>query len=136
MFKIFSIIISFLFLCSISSLSAKVELNDPEIEKKYEKITKIVTDTIIRHNFKQTPLDDNLSKVILNTYLNDLDPNRSYFLSNDIKQFNNYSKSLDNALLENNLNPAFTIFNRYREQVNNQVNYALSILEEKFDFFY
>ena len=134
MFKFFSIIFSLFLATAITSLSAKIELNDPETEKKYEKITKIVTDTISRHNFKQTPLDDTLSKQILNTYLNDLDPNRSYFLANDIKNFNAYSKHLDDALLNNNLNPAFTIFNRYREQVNKQVDFALSLLEKDFSF--
>lgn len=134
MLKIFSYLIGFIFIAATGYLSAKVEINDAETEKKFEKITKIVTETVSRHNFKQTPLDDELSAAILDTYLNDLDPNRSYFLEDDIQRFSNYSNNLDDALAENDLTPAFTIFNRYREQVNNQVSYALDLLKSEFDF--
>ena len=134
MFKTFSLFISFLFVTATTLSLAKVEINDSETEKKFEKITKIVTETISRHNFKQTPLDDELSKIIFNTYLNDLDPNRSYFLADDIERFSNYNENLDDALEQNNLNPAFSIFNRYREQVDKQVNYAISLLDSESDF--
>ena len=134
MTKTFSLFISLVFAAATTTLLAKVEINDSETEKKFEKITKIVTETISRHNFKQTPLDDELSKVIFNTYLNDLDPNRSYFLAKDIQRFNDYNEHLDDALEQNDLNPAFIIFNRYREQVDKQVNYALKLLDGDFDF--
>lgn len=134
MFKTLSFFISLLFLATTTGSFAKVEINDSETEKKFEKITKIVTETISRHNFKRTPLDDELSRIIFNTYLNDLDPNRSYFLSDDIQRFSSYITNLDDALENNDLSPAFKIFNRYREQVDKQVSYALNLLEGEFDF--
>ena len=134
MIKTISFFISFIVVTATTALLAKVEINDSETEKKFEKITKIVTETISRHNFKQTPLDDELSRSIFKTYLNDLDPNRSYFLEADIERFSESEDYLDNALEKNDLNPAFDIFNRYREQVNKQVAYALSLLEGEFNF--
>ena len=116
------------------SLPAKVAIDNNETAKKFDKITQIITDTITRHNFKQTPLDDELSEIILDTYLTDLDPNRSYFLSSDIDKYKNYKTTLDDALENNDLKPAFTIFNRYHEQVNKQVDYALSLIDKEFDF--
>ncbi len=134
MFKTFSVCVTILLVTAITTLSAKIEINDSATEKKFQKITKIVTETVSRHNFKQTPLDDELSRVIFDTYLNDLDPNRSYFLAADIDRYNKYYDRLDDALEDSDLNPAFTIFNRYREQVNRQVGYALELLEGEFNF--
>lgn len=134
MFRTYALLISLAFAAATSALVAKVEINDPDTEKKFEKITRIVTETISRHNFKRTPLDDELSRKIFDTYLNDLDPNRSYFLASDIENFSKYSEHLDDALEDSDLNPAFIIFNRYREQVDRQVKHALSLLEGEFSF--
>ena len=134
MLKIVTLIVGIGIACYSLILPAKVAIEDKDTAKKYDKITRIITDTIGRHNFKQISLDDELSETILDTYLNDLDPNRSYFLASDIEKYNKYKTELDDALEENDLEPAFTIFNRYHEQVNKQVDYALTLLKQDFDF--
>ncbi len=134
MLRIITLTFGIFIACYSLILPAKIAIEDKDAAKNFDKITRIITDTISRHNFKQIPLDDELSETILDTYLNDLDPNRSYFLASDIKKYKQYKTELDDALEDNNLKPAFTIFNRYHEQVNKQVDYALALLEQNFDF--
>ena len=133
MLRIITLTIGILIACYSLILPAKIAIEDNDTAKKFDKITRIITDTIGRHNFKQISLDDELSGTILDTYLNDLDPNRSYFLDSDIEKYNKYKTELDDALEDNDLEPAFTIFNRYHEQVNKQVDYALTLLGQDFD---
>ncbi len=134
MLRIITLTIGIFIACYSLISPAKIAIEDKEAAKKFDKITRIITDTITRHNFKQIDLDDELSATILDTYLNDLDPNRSYFLAGDIEKYNKYKTKLDDALEENDLDPAFAIFNRYHQQVNKQVDYALTLLDEGFDF--
>ena len=84
-----------------------------------------------------TSLDDDLSSRIFDTYIEDLDPGRSYFLQGDIDAFEQYRYKMDDALKLGNLSPAFDIFNRYHKRVITRFEKVLAMLDEgveKFDF--
>ena len=96
--------------------------------------TKLVTHFIEKYHYKRTELDDTLSAAILKRYLESLDPNRSYFLAADIERFQKYSKELDDALSGARLDPAFDIFNVFRQRLTERANYAVGLLKQRFDF--
>jgi len=81
-------------------------------------------------------LDDDLSSQILDQYLKDLDPARSYFLSSDVEEFNQYRFSLDDQIQEGDLETAYSIFNRFHERLEERINYSINLLEsdKEFDF--
>lgn len=89
-----------------------------------QKIVKLLE----RHHYNHIYLDDGLSSQIYDRYIKDLDANRSYFLHNDIKEFEAYRYEMDDALKSGNLAPAYHIFNRYQVRLIDRINYVLKAL--------
>ncbi|MDE2070293.1 MAG: carboxy terminal-processing peptidase [Gammaproteobacteria bacterium] len=87
-----------------------------------------------RYHYNQAPLDQALSQLIFAHYLQNLDPNRSYFLQSDIDGFAPYRDTLDDAIRTGNLRPAFAIYNVYQERVQQRIQYALGLLAKEPDF--
>jgi carboxyl-terminal processing protease len=99
--------------------------------------TQNIVDALALRHFVETDLDDNLSSKILDTYISDLDPSKSYFLASDIKEFEAYRFKLDEALRRGDLSPAFSIFNRYHQRVIKRFEKVIAKLEvgvDQFDF--
>ena len=94
----------------------------------------LATKFLTNYHYKDTRLDDELSGVIFDRYLDLLDPNRSYFLATDIQTFERYRESLDDALRHSDLLPAYDIFNVYRDRVLQRTEFAKNRLQEPFDF--
>ncbi len=69
-----------------------------------------------REHFRTISCDDGLSSKLLDRYLEDLDPARSFLLQSDIDEFAPYRTSLDQALQAADLDPAFSIFNRFQQR--------------------
>lgn len=107
-------------------------LLQPNFEQQYA--SNLATKFLTNYHYKDTRLDDELSGVIFERYLELLDPNRSYFLASDIQTFNRYRESLDDALRHSDLLPAYDIFNVYRERVKQRVEYARERVQQPFDF--
>ncbi len=101
---------------------------------KYQKSTCYINVLMRQLHYKNKALNDELSAKIFERYLESLDPNRSIFHAGDIKEFQHYRYKLDDALLNYDLAPAFTIYNRFRRRVAQRVSYALGLLNRKFDF--
>ncbi len=101
---------------------------------QYKRTTQLITYFVSNYHYKKTPLDDALSAAVLEQYLETLDPNRSYFLLEDIQAFSVYRGRLDEALEETDLKPAFEIFKVFRRRVDERVNFAKSMLLKPHDF--
>lgn len=97
------------------------------------KATIIITGVIDRFHYKKIPLNNELSEKILERYLAALDPNRNLFLQSDINLFNEYKHLLDDALSAGKVQAAFIIFKTYRSRVQERIDYALKLLENKID---
>ncbi|MFQ5771879.1 MAG: carboxy terminal-processing peptidase, partial [bacterium] len=79
-------------------------------------------------------IDDSVSTVFLDLYLETLDRHRLYFLDQDIAQFEQYRYELDNDVMSGQLQPAFIIFNVFKERVNQRIEYVNRRLQQGFDF--
>jgi carboxyl-terminal processing protease len=104
----------------------------PSMEQRYA--SNLATRFLTNWHYKDTRLDDELSSKIFDSYLELLDPNKSYFLGTDIEMFERYRPSLDDALRHNDLQPAYEIFNIYTDRVKERVAYARARVQEPFDF--
>ena len=81
--------------------------------------------------------DSTLSERLLDRYLQDLDPNKIYFLSTDIKKIERYRKAAYEQIKNGDLSAGYDIFNLYQERVQERLDYLLSLLEDglpSFDF--
>jgi carboxyl-terminal processing protease len=96
--------------------------------------TLIILKVINEYHYKKQPLNDEMSRAILNRYLGVLDPNRSFFTQGDIDRFNVVSDQLDDDLKDARLDSAFNIFRVYRQRVDERVGYALKLLDRDYDF--
>ena len=132
-----SILFWVLFLVASSALRAEapiVPLSELTPQLRHEQATEVILHIIDSYHYKKKPLDDNLSSAILDNYLDSLDPNRSFFIASDINDFEPYRYQLDDDLHRQNLDPAFYIFKRYRQRVDERISYALRELKGNFDF--
>ncbi|MDH3946847.1 MAG: S41 family peptidase, partial [Chromatiales bacterium] len=118
------------------TLATPTEESDAPLEPelRHQEIARAVYHLADRFHYGQTAFDDDLSGKILDRYLESLDGNRQYFLASDIASFEAYRKSIDDAVREGEVNPAFDIFDVYRERSRERVKYAISLLDEEPDF--
>ena len=82
-----------------------------------------------RSHYRRIPLDQDSMEKVFDRYLDRLDPNRSFFLQSDIREFEPYRRKLGDSLKSGDLNPAFAIFNRYRERAEERARFMLKQLD-------
>lgn len=107
-------------------------LLQPSMEQRFT--SNLATKLLTNWHYKTTRLDDQLSEKILDGYIEMLDPNRSYFVANDISDFQRYRHGMDEALRHSNLSPAFEIYNVYADRVRERAEHAEARLQAPFDF--
>ncbi len=97
-------------------------------------VARRVADIVAREHYRRAPLDDHLSSLILDRYLDTIDGGRSYFYASDIAEFEKYRYELDDAIKAGDVEPAFAIFRRYQQRSRERMNYAIELLAKKPDF--
>lgn len=127
----------FLLLATIASPSSAFEAGSPPDLKplpQQVQAARLTSEFLTRFHYKPVPLDDVLSAKILNRYIDSLDPDRLIFLQSDIDSFKTSSKEIDDAIKQEDLSIPFAIFNIYGQRIVERMTYALSLLNQKFDF--
>ena len=102
--------------------------------QRHRQVSRMVTRFVERAHYSRILIDDELSEAVLNNYLKALDGNRHYFRESDITYFSRYSHSLDDVLRSGNLDPVFDIFRLYRLRAQQNLAYAISLLDTELDF--
>jgi carboxyl-terminal processing protease len=97
-------------------------------------VARRVADIVAREHYRRAPLDDHLSSLILDRYLDAIDGGRSYFFASDIAEFERYRYALDDAIKAGDVEPAFVIFRRYQQRSRERMAYAIELLNKKPDF--
>jgi carboxyl-terminal processing protease len=99
-----------------------------------------VGELIEQNHYLQKPISPEISQRWLSNYFLALDPTHLFFLQSDIDEFTaKYGNNLGDLLLHGDsdddaLDPAFEIFNRYMQRVQEDVSLAEKLLHDKFDF--
>ena len=93
-----------------------------------------ISGLLSQHHYRQSKLDDRLSSLILDLYLEQLDFSRSYFLAGDIAGFEKYRNTLDDALKSANLQPAYDIYNTYLRRLAERTARIQTQLKQDFRF--
>ncbi len=104
----------------------------PSLEQRLR--SNLATKFLANWHYKDTRLDDELSEMIFDGYLDLLDPNYSFFLASDIETFAPYRLRLDDALQHSDPTPAYEMFNVYVQRVKERVEFARAQLKQPMDF--
>jgi len=113
------------------------------IDVHYERdaaIGHIVGELLENNHYLQTPITPEMSQRWLKNYFLALDPTHLFFLQGDIDEFTaKYGNTLGQTVIHDEddkevMAPAFEIFNRYLQRVNENVRYAEQLLNDKYDF--
>ena len=102
--------------------------------ERQRRVSKLVSNVIERSHYRQSPINDPVSSLVLDRFLEQLDGSRSYFLASDIAEFERFRYQLDDAVVGGQLEPVFAIFNRFQVRNKERVAYALKLLETQPDF--
>ncbi len=120
---------------AVLATSAEVPIDKLEPNRSQRQTALIIAKVMDRYHYRNFALDDSLSSSILDRYLESLDPNKSFFTQQDINGFEKYRHSLDEAIASARLEPAFDIFKRFRQRVDERTDLALLLLKQnRFDF--
>jgi len=92
--------------------------------------TQQVMSNLLRGHYERKRLNNDLSSQVFDTLLDDLDSTRSYFLASDVKAFEPFRYELDEALSRGNMEPAFTVFNRFQQRVSERLSFLLTELDK------
>lgn len=103
-------------------------------ERNHRQVQELAVNLLDRFHYRKLPLNDSLSSVIFDRYLSSLDPSRLYFLKSDIQQFEKYRHKLDDLLKKGDLDPAYEIFNTFRNAFFERSKEVYSLLEKEFDY--
>ncbi len=107
------------------------ELEPTEYQSK---ISIVVLTILEKYHYRKADINDSLSSVIFDRYIEGFDHNKVYFLKSDLRELEKYRYELDDALLAGDLQPAFDIFNLFRQRFKEQNNYAISLISDSYDY--
>ncbi len=131
--KLFAILLGLLVSLSSQAVITPQSTLEPLVE--HGKTTAEIVSRLRHQHYERGSiyLDDNLSSLVLDRYLEELDRDRSYFLASDISEFEQFRFRLDDAFKTANVSPAFAIFNRYQQRITERMQYLLKTLDKEFD---
>ncbi|WP_286239373.1 carboxy terminal-processing peptidase [Neptuniibacter halophilus] len=128
-----------LFITAFSLLlpvSSHAVVSQLESEPVHKETLLEITQALKLGHYNRINVDDALSGKILDQYLKDLDPARSYFYKSDVDEFEQYRTTLDDKIKAGDLTEAYRIFNRFQERMEDRLEFTISELEngKEFDF--
>ncbi len=112
----------------------EVPVDELEPTKEQRQATLLTLRVIDSYHYKRQVLDNSFSETIFDSYLESLDPNKSFLSAKDIERFEIYRKKMDDALRQARIEPAFEIFRVFRQRVDERIEFALELLKRDYDF--
>lgn len=94
----------------------------------------LATRFLTNFHYKRVPLDDAMSKTILDRYLESLDGDKLFFTAADVAEFRAHADALDDAIFDQKLEPPFEVYQRYVQRVGERTAHARALLQKGFDF--
>ncbi len=120
---------------AFSFCSATIETKELHPDQKQIDVCQQIVSLVANYNYKKVPINDSLSNLVFDKFIDNLDGNKVYFLESDINSFKANRNLLDDQLVEGNLEPAFQIFNVYLTRYYSRIHYMLDhLMETKFEF--
>ena len=107
------------------------KFSDPNKEKLLIEVVKYVVE---KGHYSTLDINDDISEKIYNTYLEQIDAQKRFFLQSDIRQFEKYKFKLDDQLKDQDLTFFNLVYETSRKRINEVKNYYEEIMSNSFDF--
>ncbi len=101
---------------------------------KKEQIMVIIGQILEQVHFSPKAIDNNFSKIIYKTFLEELDDNKDIFLASDIQRLSAYETTIDDAIHEGSLAFFNDVNDIYQKRLEEVAQYYQPILAKPFDF--
>jgi carboxyl-terminal processing protease len=105
-----------------------------EPKNHYKIENQLITTILSRYHYRKISIDNTLSSLLFDRYLETLDFSRIYFLETDISSFEKYRYNLDDYLIDGDIEPFYEIFNTYTKRMKERTGYLDTILVKEFDY--
>jgi carboxyl-terminal processing protease len=94
------------------------------------KIGRILEET----HYSGQVIDTAFSRQVYQHYLEGLDPEHCYFLASDAQEFSVYRDKFDDMIHTGNVDPAYLMFDRFKQRNRERMEYAISLLKSQPDW--
>ncbi|MGB0473433.1 MAG: carboxy terminal-processing peptidase [Porticoccaceae bacterium] len=132
---VLTIFISTLFVTLVSSNSD--ELVEITPESHHSTLFREIFTQLAKTHYTQQEINDEFSASFLNTYIEQLDSPKRFFLATDIAEFQKWQHKLDDLARRGDVTAGFYIFNRLRDRAIQRLQTNIAVLENpqhSFDF--
>ena len=85
-------------------------------------------------HYSRASLDEKMSQVVYERYLEFLDGQKSYFLASDVRDFNVYRLQFGNMIRTGDIDPAYVIFARFQQRNRERMQHAIALLQTEPDW--
>ncbi|MEQ8364362.1 MAG: carboxy terminal-processing peptidase [Cyclobacteriaceae bacterium] len=101
----------------------------------YGKEARVISYILDNNHYRKLKLNDSLSSAILDSYILQLDNNKTYFLESDIKTFDKFRFEIDDLTRNEDVSLAYTIYEVFQKRYNERMNYVKTrLIPQDFDF--
>jgi carboxyl-terminal processing protease len=118
----------------LSLTAALALLSAPALhaETNFGQVATYVAHMLETHHYSHHELDDDVSRKLLDSYLNFLDISHVYFTQQDVDGFRTkYATSLDDHINARNISPALEIYDTYEQRVKERVAFVKTVIATK-----
>jgi len=130
----FAVVLTVILLVAVSVawLSPAAPLDGPG--KNDREVTLAVSSMIRDEHLSRHPLDDEISRRALNTFVESFDPRKLYFLQSDIDEFMTKRDELDDDVKNGRVDFAYTVFDRFTERLADRIKLIEELVNQPRDF--
>ncbi len=101
----------------------------------FGKEARVISYLLDNHHFRRIHFNDSLSSVVFDSYFNELDPSRVYFIKSDLAAFDSYRFKLDDLTKAENVEPAFRIYAYFQDLYRARLHYVIdNLVAQQFDY--
>ncbi|HEY0667438.1 MAG TPA: carboxy terminal-processing peptidase [Sphingobacteriaceae bacterium] len=115
-------------------VTATVSPADLKPDQQQSLVAKEIVNMLETYHFKKISVNDSLSSVIFNRYLESLDGGHNYLLKTDVQEFEKFRNTFDDDLRKGDLSAPFYMYNVFQKRYNERIKYSLNELTKPFDF--
>ncbi|MDT0502665.1 MULTISPECIES: carboxy terminal-processing peptidase [unclassified Halomonas] len=117
-------------------LATGVALAQPEPTDAQRRAATEMAEALRYGHYADVSLDDSWSRRAFERYLDVLDSQRAFLTEQDVAEFHPLEEQLDDALLDGELAPFFSLYQRYHERAEARFEWLLERLDQGLDFTY
>lgn len=99
-----------------------------EFTAEQSKTTIDILEKLSERHYRDRKVNDELSGLVLDKFVLSLDPSKSFFLQDDLNEFEVYRDQLDERFLKGDLTPGQVIFSRYFDRASERLNSVINQL--------